>query len=288
MGARTNAALERFVEETGGMEGPDIFFVQFASGFSPEPVTPKHLAKRSPYSNPEAFGRQLEESAGRGWLEPVGEGKYALTARGKKVVDNLWVLGDELFGGLEPLPVADLERVEELLQKVANQARQLPEPKKKIALKTAANYDRGPSVPTMVRARRRLLDVRSFRDDAHIAAWQPFGAPGHVWEAFTYVWRGDAGTAAELTEALPYRNFDEEVYASALAKLAHLGWIAEEGEKYVATAKGKKLRQEAEDATDRIFDTAWVALDAAETKELKELLGRMAEALKPPEEDTTE
>ena len=50
-------------------------------------------------------------------------------------------------------------------------------------------------------------------------------------------------------------------------------------------AARKRLRQEAEDATDRYFDAAWAGLGEAETKELKSLLERMAEALQPPEEE---
>jgi hypothetical protein len=137
----------------------------------------------------------------------------------------------------------------------------------------------------MVQARRKLLDVLSFRDDAHVAAWRPYGADGQVWEAFTYVWRGDASTAAELAEKLPYRHYDEDAYAAALQELVARGWIAQEGEGFIATEEGKRLRQEAEDATDRYFDAAWAGLGEAEIKELKGLLERMAEALQPPEEE---
>ena len=61
-----------------------------------------------------------------------------------------------------------------------------------------------------------------------------------------------------------------------------------EGEAYAATEKGRNLRQEAEDATDRYFDAAWISLNEVEMEEIKGLLGRLAEVLKSPEEDPAE
>ena len=138
----------------------------------------------------------------------------------------------------------------------------------------------------MVQVRRRLLDLLGFRDDVHIAAWQPYGVSGQVWEAFTYVWRGEAGTAAELAETLPYRNYNEAAYVAALEELVSLGWIAEAEGKYIATEEGKVLRQQAEDATDRYFDAAWSGVSEAEVEEVRGLLEGLAEAVKPPEEDS--
>jgi DNA-binding MarR family transcriptional regulator len=131
-----------------------------------------------------------------------------------------------------------------------------------------------------------LLDLLYFRDDAHIAAWQPYDISGHTWEAFTYVWRGDATLAAELAEQLPYRNYDEQAYASALQDLASRGWIVAEDGRYAVTDEGQALRQEAEEATDRYFDAPWAALEQAEMEQLKDLLGRLAQALKPPDEES--
>ena len=130
-----------------------------------------------------------------------------------------------------------------------------------------------------------MLDLFAFRDDAHIAAWRPYGTSGQVWEALTYVWRGEASTAAELAEKVgDYRRYDEEAYAAALQELVDQGWIVEEEGAYVATEAGRRLRQAAEDTTDRYFDAAWTALSEAEVVEVKELLEKLAAAVKPPEE----
>ena len=288
IGARTDATFNAFVEETGGLEGLDISFVQVAYGFAPDPITPGHLIKRTPYADPKTFKVQMGEAVERGWLEAEGERGYTLSPKGKQVVERLWVLGDKTFDRLETLPDAELKRIAALLDKVLKKARELPEPAEKWALSWGPKFDRGPSAPLMVQVRRRLLDLLAFRDDVHIAAWRPYEADGRAWEAFTFLWRGDAGMAAELAEKLPYRNYDEASYAAALEDLASRGWIAEEKDKYVVTEKGKKLRQKAEDATDRYFDAAWVALNEAETKELMGLLKKLAKTLKQPEEDSAQ
>ncbi len=288
MGERTNPTFDQFIEETGGLEGPDISFIQVAYGFAPEPITPQHVIKRSPYANPEATRRQMDEAVERGWLEATGEGQYRPTAKSKEAVKRLFVLADATFGGLAPLPEPDLKRTAALLLKVVEQAQELPEPAVKWALSWGKKFDRGPSAPLMVQVRRRLIDVLGYRDDVHIAAWQPYAVSGQTWEAFTLVWRGEADTAVELAEKLSYRNYDADAYAAALQDLAARGWIAEEDGRYVATEKGKQLRQEAEDATDRYFDAAWAVLSQAEIEEVKGLLERLAEAVKPPEQNSAQ
>jgi DNA-binding MarR family transcriptional regulator len=284
IGARTTPALNQFVEDNGLGDGLDIQFIQVAYGFAPEPIVPEHLIKRTPYANPDAYRTEMEQAAERGWLDVAGEDRYRLTLKGQRAARALFDLGDRVFGQLEALPEADLKRITALLAKVARKAQDLPEPPKKWALSWGAKFDRGPDAPAMVQVRRKLLDLLSYRDDAHITAWLPYGAGGQVWEAFTYVWRGDAGTAADLVEKLPYRHYDEDAYAAALHELVSRGWSVQQGEIYVATEEGNRLRQEAEDATDRYFDAAWTGLSEAQTEELKGLLERLAEALEPPEE----
>ena len=288
MGARTNDTLFQWVEEKGLSDRLDLNLVQIAWGFSPEPVTPETFIKRTPYANPDDVVSQLDGAVERGWLEALDGERYTVSARGTEVAEELFALGDRIFGELEVLSDVEMERTIALLFAVVETARQLPEPEEKWALSWGEKFDRGPDAPLMVRARRRMLDLFSYRDDAHIAAWQPYGAGGQEWEAFTMVWQGDASTAAELAEKLPYRRYDEDAYEEALQSLVARGWLAKDDGAYVATKKGKALRQEAEDATDRYFDAAWVSLSEAETEELKGLLGKLAELLKPQEEEPAE
>jgi DNA-binding PadR family transcriptional regulator len=286
LGARTNDALGQYVEEKGLSDGIDLNLVQIAYGFRPEPITPEFFIKRTPYANPESFGPLLDGAVQRGWLEALGEDRYAISERGAEATAGLFDLGDQLFGAVESLPGVEMERLIALLFTVAETARQLPEPAEKWALSWGTKFDRGPGAPLMVKARRHMLDLLSYRDDAHVAAWQPYGVSGQEWEAFTMVWQGDVTTAAALAEKLPYRRYDEQAYEGALQNLVARGWIAQETGEYAATEKGKKLRREAEDATDHYFDAAWDSLNEAEIEEIKGLLCELAEVLKPPEQES--
>lgn len=285
MGARTNDTLGQYVEEKALSDGIDLNLVQIAYGFRPEAITPEFFIRRTPYANPESFGPLLYDAVERGWLETLGADRFAISDRGAEVTAGLFDLGDQVFGAVESLPDDELERLIALLFTVVETARQLPEPAEKWALSWGTKFDRGPDAPLMVKARRHMLDLLSYRDDAHVAAWQPYGVSGQEWEAFTIVWQGDATTAAALAEKLPYRRYDENAYEEALQRLVARGWIAQKNGEYAVTEKGKKLRQEAEDTTDRYFDAAWVSLNQAEMEEIRALLCKLAEVLKPLEEE---
>jgi hypothetical protein len=285
MNAHTGPIFDQFVEETGGLEGPDIFFVQVAYGFAPEPITPKHFTKRGPYGNPEGTKKQLDESVERGWLEAAGDAQYTSTPKSKKVAKKLFDLAEKTFASFETLPDAELKRIVELLTKVVDKATELAEPAAQWALTWGKKFDRGTSTPLMVQVRRRLIDLGGYREGSHIAAWQPYGVDGQTWETLTYLWRDEAGTAAELAEKLTYRDYDEASYAAVLDDLVSRGWAAQENGKYVISEQGKKVRQEGEDTTDRYFDAPWAVLDEAETQELQGLLKKLAKAVAPPEEE---
>jgi DNA-binding PadR family transcriptional regulator len=281
----TTPILSQFFQEIDGLEGRDIAFIQIGYGLAPKPLTPENFIKRAPYANPETFRGQMDEAVERGWLESVDDGRYRLTPKAKETVEHLLGLADKTLAGVETLPDVDLKRIEQLLAKVVKKAHQLPEPAEKPGLALGETFDRDNSVP-LVQARRRMLDLLAYRDDVHIAAWQPYGVSGQVWETLTYVWQGDAGTAAELADKLSYRHYDAGAYATALKDLSTHGWIARENGKYVITPEGQRLRQEAEDTTDRYFDAPWTALSESETRELKELLKKFVKAVKLLEKET--
>ncbi len=132
---QAKAAFDQFIEEIDGLERPDIFFVQVAYGFAPEPITPKHFSKRGPYGNPEGTKQQLDEAVERGWLEAAGDAQYILTPKGKKGVKKLFALAEKTFGSFEPLPHADMKRIVELLTRVVDKASELAE------TLTYRNYD---------------------------------------------------------------------------------------------------------------------------------------------------
>ncbi len=119
-----------------------------------------------------------------------------------------------------------------------------------------------------------LDDLNAFRDDVHIAAWQPYEIDGRSWETFTFVWRGEVSSAAELVERLPFRGYEEADYTQSLELLTELGWLKKSDDHYKLTKKGQAVRKKAEETTDRYFFAPWDQLSSSETFRLRTLLTR--------------
>lgn len=286
IGAHTNPKIQEYLEEIEGLEGQDIAFIQIGYAFAPDPLTPENFIERGPYANPKRFKEQMDASVERGWLEPVEDGGYKLTESGKQLAKRFFALGNEWFGSLPALSEEDTTRIADLLAKLVKKAYQLPEPTRKPTLEIGIRLDPGPDAAPMLRVRRHLTDLAYYRDDVHMAAWQPNGADGKVWETLTYAWREEASTAAELAEQLSqYRDYNEADYTAAFEEMATRGWVTVKNGKYLITDQGKKLRQKAEDDTDQYFYAPFETLTEEEIEELKSLLEKLAEVVKLPEEE---
>jgi DNA-binding MarR family transcriptional regulator len=266
------------------LEGPDIGFLQIGYAYSPDPLAVKSYMDRGPYANPENYGRQMDAAVERGWLEKVTDGQYKLSAKGRKTVDQFFEMGNQLFSDLPALPEFESNRAADLLAKVVEYAYDLPEPALKATMEIGIRLNPGVDAAPMLRIRRHLTDMNYYREDAHIAAWQPFyNLDGRVFETLTLLWRDQAANPAELAEQLSeYRNYDQADYTAALDDLVTRGWAVKDDGRYIITEAGKKIRQEAEDCTDETFAKTFAILSEAETEELKGLLEKLAEVVKSP------
>ena len=126
--SRTNPEIGKFVEETEGLEGPDIGFLQIGYAFSPDPLSTKNYITRGPYTNPTTFETLMNESVKRGWLQKIEEGQYKVSEKGLKTVQRFLEMGNKLFSALPSLPKAESNRIADLLAKVVKNAYKLPEP----------------------------------------------------------------------------------------------------------------------------------------------------------------
>lgn len=286
IGAHTNEAITKVFEETDGFEGLDVSFVQIGYAFLPDPITPASYAERGPYTNPDLFKQRMEESVERGWLESVGEEQYALTEKSMEWAKEFMAKGDEFFGALPTLSETETKRLLALITRFVKNASHMPDVGKLPTLQIGLKLDPSPNAHLMTRLRRKITDLFYFRDDVHIVAWKPYAIDGKTWEVLTNVWQADASTAAALAENLSeYRNYMEDDYAAALEDLESKGWIVAEGDQYVATDEGKRIRQEVENKTDELFYAPLNIFDEAELVELKGLMEKMAEVLAPPENE---
>lgn len=284
IGAQTNPKIQGHLEGIDGLEGQDIAFIQIGYAFAPDNLTVEGFIERGPYTNPENFKPQMDAAVERGWLEFVKDKEYKLSNKGKQIAEGFIALGNEWFGSLPALSEKDTSRIADLLAKLVKIAYRLPDPAKKSTMEIGIRLNPGSDAASMLRVRRHLTDLTYYRDDVHIAAWQPLEVDGKVWETLTFLWRGEAATGAELAEQISqYRHYDEADYIAAFEELVSHGWAKVENDKYLITEKGKKVRQEAEDDTDHLFYAPFRELTKEEIEELQTLLEKLAEAVKSPE-----
>ena len=171
-----------------------------------------------------------------------------------------------------------MTQLEGLLNRIVEASLDAPEPDDKWRISKTHQAHPSQEYAPLARIDQRMDDLNAFRDDVHIAAWRPYDVSAHVWEALTLVWRGDAHTAEELAER-PFRGHSVEAYAEALADLANRGWVEQTPDGYQVTDKGRTLRQQAEEVTDRYFFAPWACLSNVEKIQLHDLMTRLRNKL---------
>jgi len=269
--------MRKAIEDSGVPD--DWFALHLARGSAPAPFTVERYHALSPYT---ARGRQVEtlgKLAQLELLERVEEEAYRLTDPGRETVEAIFGAAHQALGAAEPLPAGEMGELNRLLRRLVEATLEAPEPEDKWAIASSRWTDPGEDAAPSVLTDQYLTDLIRFRDDAHLAAWKPYAVSGHAWEALTFVWRGEAGTAAELVEKLPYRSRTVEDYRDALRDLVTRGWVVEESGTYSLTEAGTGVREDAEEATNRLFFAPWACLNGSETARLRELLARMRDEL---------
>lgn len=249
--------------------------------FEPQPISASRLRVRAPYTAARAFEQRLAMGAEKGFLAPAEEetGGYRLTEKGKQAAKQIIQAAYEKMAQLQPLPDEELERLAALLNRLVAACLEAPEPPGKWCIRHSRKTDPGATASLVIRIDQYLSDLAAYRDDAHLAAWQPYAIEGHAWEAFTFLWRGEAATLDELMQKLARRGYTHQEYQQALEELIRRGWVEKTGENYALTAEGKALRQQAEETTDRYFYAPWESLSLAEVEELTNLLTRFTNAI---------
>jgi hypothetical protein len=270
-------AMTAAIQATGAPN--EWYALNLARGAHPAPFTLERFHALVPYSARERLAETLETLARLELLEPVGENAYRLTGQGLEAAEQPFQAAHEKLAAVKPLPAADMARLNGLLFRLVKATLEAPEPKDKWAIAYSRWTDPGKGAAPSVLTDQYLTDLVRYRDDAHVAAFKPYGVGGQAWEALTFVWRGDARTAAQLAEKLPFRGHSAESYAGALADLSARGWVKQTPEGYAATKKGAAMRREAEDTTNRLFFAPWACLSDVESVELRDLLTRLRDAL---------
>lgn len=247
--------------------------------FEPASISVDRLHVRAAYTAPRISEERLAHAARLGFLVVVATGEYRLTEAGHKAAQHILRAADISMAALTPLLTNDLEQLATLLLRIVEASLTAPEPPGKWCLQHSRRTDRGGDAPVLTRIDQYAGDLNAYRDDAHLAAWRPLGFSGPMWEAITCIWRGEATSLDDLCRKLARRGHPRSVYAEALKDLVERGLILEKEGMHQVTERGRTLRQEAEEVTDRYFYAPWACLAEEEVAELRTLLACLRDGL---------
>ncbi len=282
--AHYGPAIDHEAEQAGIPYGEWYGWLMAAKIFEPDPVSVARLHARAAYTNPALLDERLRTGVKLGLLKAGRPGEYWLTTTGHATVRRLIAAAYGAMAHLQPLGDEEMQRLLELLRRLVEASLAAPEPPGKWCLRIARHYDPEGRAGMMPQLDQYLSDLVAYRDDAHLAAWHPLGVSGQAWETLTHLWNGDLSTLDDLcAKHCSRRGYSQESYAEALAGLIERGWVAEHDQAYRLTAAGKALRDQAEEATDSYFFGPWACLSEAEIADLRALLTRARDALRPAE-----
>ncbi len=244
--------------------------------FDPVPISNEVLQKRMPYQE---YTRRLEKAADLALLKVVGEGEYRLSEEGQSLVQKILDAAYTRMEQLDPLGPNDLHYLSVLLHRLVKASFTSPEPPSKWSITHSRRINPGENAPTLVQIDQCLSDLAAYRDDAHLAAWQPLGFDGPTWETLSILWEKKIETQDELHEKLGFRGQLHSVHEDALTTLNGKGLAKRSKGKFIITRRGKKLRAEAEERTDEYFYAPWECLEDEDLQTLENLLKLLIEGL---------
>ena len=275
--AHYEPVAERIAAESG-LDGWTWSLLLGALIFEPETTTLARVQVRGPYTAADAYLSRLAAAAQKGYLAEARPGEYRLTEAGR-VEAHRFV--EELRAAMvepDPLPEADSERLINLLDRLVQASLNTPSPPGTWCINLS--HKLMPAVsPPLPYIEQAISCLASYRDDAHLAAWQPSGLSAMALEALTFLWRGEADSLDALCERLAHRGHPPHVYAKALAELRERGFIEGPDSAPQVTEAGRAFRDQVEADTDRYFFAPWFCLDDAEKAEVADLLTRLRDGL---------
>jgi DNA-binding MarR family transcriptional regulator len=243
-----------------------------AYNLTPEPISADLFQLRNPYANPGSVQEILEDAAAADYLEKAGEGEFRPTQKGSSAIETVHKAFYSHVNQVNQFPAEQLKELCSLMAKLVDSISQTDLGGRKICFDASYGGHIQADHGTLARVDQHLDDLNAFRDDAHIAAWKSAEVDGHTWEVLTFIWNSDATTAEKLAERLPYRQYTTDNYQTTLEDLVKRGWIEIGNDGHVVTAKGKKIRDDAEDGTNKNYFGAWKVLSDDELEKLGELL----------------
>lgn len=233
--------------------------------FHPEPLTVEKFRVRAVYSAPRLSQALLELIASEGWADrDLDDNFYTLTDAGYQFIHNMLADRNAKFANFKPLADNELNILVSFSERIFDYAIEYGDEAREWALIHSQNRKPPTDTPAIAKLIHVCSDFNAWRDDCHSLAFSLQGADGMTWEAFAFVDDEQAQTASALFEKLNYRGWTVNEWQTALDNLAAHGWIKASDNVYIATEKGKSIREAVEYKTDISFYAPWHNVLSAE------------------------
>jgi hypothetical protein len=241
---------------------------------APDDVSVSKLRIRMPYVHAAFFEAKLVKYAKRGYLTGK-ENQYFLTPIGMEAAENILQGRQDALSQVKSISPDQSLQLAEILCKIIQNCNDSNEPHSKWCLNhNRRQMESQTVVHPLVTIDQYLSDLCAWRDDCHLASWQPFHyLHGQVWEVFTLLWREEAHSLDEVCDQLCFkRGFSRVEYIHAINEIEIRGWVLEQDGALSLTAAGKKIRQSAEGYTDELFLPPFLSISTFEQNQLSDLL----------------
>jgi len=251
-----------------------------AFNIAPTPMTVELFGKRVPYANPKGLEKRFQDAASAGYFEVDGDGNYTLTAKGMEIVNTSNSTFYSYINKVNQLPADKLNTLTTLLEKLVDGSEKAKVETGGLCLQMTRGGHPTVETGSLAQVDQLLDDLLAFRDDAHISAWMPTGVNGHTWETFSFVCNGEANTVEKFVEHLPFRDYSDEDFKGTLEVLSQKGWIQNGENGYIPTEAGKKIREDVEVATNKIYFAPWSTISDNDLDSLTQILNELMEVNK--------
>jgi len=241
----------------------------------------KDFQKRDPFTNPEQFEKVFVRLNVKGWIEPIGDGRFRVIDAAREALRQMIQAGDRQLLGFNAMPERKLDRLVILLKQVVAESKITREPPEKWAIlkRFRVADEHGPSI---MQIREYLMDLFAYRDDSHLSAARPhFNEAGIVWIVLGALWKGEAINAEQMAEKMAFRGYEVDDYEIAIQAAVEVGWVegVDQPSIFRPTQQGKELCEQVEHLTNEYFYAPWSVLIQNEIDELYDLLTKLRAGL---------
>ena len=253
--------------------------------FGSQPITTAKFMKMFPYGLARLNEECFTSAARQGYLMLDKEGGYSSTEIGINVALKIWRQAGESLANLKPMPEENLQHLYNYLERLVEASLAIPQPPSHFYLShKRENYRRLGTIHPLENFVVLFGELAAYRDDMHIGAWQAHQIEGHAWDMFDKIYSGESLTIDGLYAKLKRRGLSQEIYIQDLQELIERGWVSERANEYQITPAGKKVREDVEAQTERLFFAPWSCLDERDLEDLMSLATQLHDGLQNPKE----